>query len=88
MFDLSASWQYFETTQSKGPYNGRCGAVKRAADTIFTMSWIVTVGPRPGDLWVIDKDNLATSAPPAPIRRSQHVFRLCPFDAEIVSHLN
>ena len=62
--------------------------MKQAADKMFTMSWIVTVGPRSGDLWVIGKDNLATLAPPAPIGRSQLVFRQCPLDAEIVSHLN
>ena len=57
--------------------------MKRAADKMFAMSWVVTVGPRPGDLWVISKDNLATLAPPAPTGRSQHVFRQCPLDAEI-----
>ena len=72
----------------KGPYDGRCRAVKRAADKMFTMSWVVTVGPRPDDLWVVGKDNLATLAPPAPIVRSQHVLKLCTLDAEIVTHLN
>ena len=52
------------------------------------MSWVVTVGPRPGDLWGIGKDNLKTLAHPAPTGRSQHVFRQCPLDAEIVSRLN
>ena len=55
---------------------------------MFAMSWVVTVGPRPDDLWVIDKDYLATLAPPAPKGRAQHVFRQCPLDAEIVSHLS
>ena len=61
---------------------------ERAADKMFAMCWVVTVGPRPDDLWVTAKDNLATLAPPAPIGRSQHVFRQCPLDAEIVYHLN
>ena len=72
----------------KGPYDGRCGAVKRAVDKMLTMSWVVTVGPYRDYLWVISKDNLATLAPPAPIGRSQHVFRQCPLDTEFVSHLN
>ena len=55
---------------------------------MFVMFWVVTVGPRPDDLWVIGRDNLTTLAPPAPTGRSQHVFRQCPLDAEIVSHLN
>ena len=62
--------------------------MERAVHKIFTMSWIVTVGPHPDNLWVIGKDNLATLAPSAPIDRSQHVFRQCPLYAEIVSHLN
>ena len=62
--------------------------MKRAADKIFTMSWIVTVGPRPVNLWVIGKDIMATLAPPAPTGRSQHVLRQWPLGAEIVSHLN
>ena len=37
---------------------------------------------------VLGKDNLTTLAPPAPTGRSQHAFRQCPLDAEIVSHLN
>ncbi len=61
--------------------------MKRAASKMFAMSWVVTVGPRPDDLWVIGKHNLTTLAPPAPTGRSQHVFRQCPLDAEIVSHL-
>ena len=84
MFDISASWQYFETAQSNVLKDGRCGAVKRAADKMFAMSWVVTVGPSMG----IGKDNLTTLAPPAPTGRSQHVFRQCPLDADIVSHLN
>ena len=28
------------------------GAVKRAADKMFAMPWVVTVGPRPAYLWV------------------------------------
>ena len=71
----------------KGSYDGRCGAVKRAADKMFAISWVVTVGPRPDDLWVIGKDNLETLAPPAPTGRSYHVFRQSPLDADIVSHL-
>ena len=62
--------------------------VKREADKMFAMCWVATVRPRPEDLWVIGKDNLTTLAPPAPTGRSQHVFRQCPLDAEIVSHLN
>ena len=62
--------------------------MKRAAGKMFAMSWIVIVGPRPDDLWVIGKDYLATLALPAPIGRSQNVFRQCPLDSEIVSHLN
>ena len=62
--------------------------MKRAADKNFTLSWVVTVGPRPDDLWVFCKDNLAALATPAPTGRSQHVFRRCPLNAEIVSHLN
>ena len=61
---------------------------KREADNKFIMSWVVTVGPRPENLWVIGKDNLTTLAPPAATGRSQHVFRQCPLDAEIVFHLN
>ena len=55
---------------------------------MYAMTWVVTVGPRPEDLWVIDKDNLTTLSLPAPTGRSQHVFSQCPLDAEIVSHLN
>ena len=62
--------------------------MKREADTFFAISWVVTVGPRPEDLWVIGKDNLTILAPPAPTGRSQHVFWQCPLDSEIVSHLN
>ena len=59
-------------------YDGRCGAVKRAADKMFTMSWIATIGPRPDDLWVIGKDNLVTLA----------LLLQCPLEDEILSHLN
>ena len=52
------------------------------------MSWVVTVGPRPEDLWVIGKDRLTTLAPPVPTMRAQHILRPCPLDAEIVSHLH
>ena len=31
--------------------------MKREADKMFAMYWVVTVGPRPEDLWVIGKDN-------------------------------
>ena len=62
--------------------------VKREAVKMFAMSRVVTVGPRPEDQWVIDKDNLRTLAPPAPTGRSRHVFRQCQLDADIVSHLN
>ena len=55
---------------------------------MFILSWVVTVGPRPEDLWVIGKDNLTTLVPPAPTGRSQHVFRQCPLYAEIIFHLN
>ncbi len=62
--------------------------MKRAANKIFAMAWVVTVGPRHDDLWVIGMDNLTTLAPPAPTGRSQHAFRQCPLDAEIVSTVN
>ena len=62
--------------------------MKRTADNMFAKSWVVTVGPRPNDLWVTGKNNLATLAPPAPTGRSQHVFRQCALDADIVFHLN
>ena len=57
--------------------------MKREADKNFATSWVVIVGQRPDDLWVIGKDNLTTIGPPAPTGRSQHVQ--CPLDAEIVS---
>ena len=57
--------------------------MKRAADKMFAMSWVVTVGPRPDDLWVIGKDNLTPLVPPAPTGSSQHVFRQCSLNAEI-----
>ena len=78
MFDLSALWQYFETAQGN--------VVKDR--TIGYVGWVVTLGPRPGDLWIIGKDNLATLTPPAPTCRSQHVFRQCSLYAEFISHLN
>ena len=62
--------------------------MKQAAENMFAMSWVITVGPRPDDLWVVSKDNLATLVPPAPTGRSQHVFRRCLLEAEIASHLN
>ena len=34
--------------------------MKRAADKMFAMSWVITVGPHPDDLWVVSKANLAT----------------------------
>ena len=52
------------------------------------MSWVVTVGLRPEDIWVISKDNLTTLSPPAPTDKLQHVFRQYPLDAEMLSHLN
>ena len=42
---------------------------------------------RPDELWVVGKDILATLTSPAPTGRSQRAFRLCPLDAEIISHL-
>jgi len=42
---------------------------------------------RPDELWVVGKDILSTLTPPAPIGRPQRAFRLCPLDAEIISHL-
>ena len=62
--------------------------MKRAADKMFAISWVVTIGPRHDHLWVIGKDNLTKVDPPAPTGRSQHVFRQCPLDAEMVTHLN
>ena len=62
--------------------------VKREADKMFAMFWVVTVGPRPEDLWVIGKDNLTTLAHLVLTGRSQQVFRQCPLHAEIVHYLN
>ena len=62
--------------------------MKGAADKMFAISWVVTVGLCPDDIWVVGKDNITTTlVPTAPTGRSQYVFRLCPLDAEIVSHL-
>ena len=52
--------------------------MKREADKMFAMPWVVTVGPRPENLWVISKGNLTTLAPPVPTDKPQHVFRQCP----------